>query len=258
MGNVRHRTQPRLRRGGKGPQLISDPLALTPGFTLIELLVVIAIIAILMGILMPALGKARKQAWGVACRGNLRQVGIAAQLYSQSFDGYVPRGARGDDRAQFRIWFQVFLPYLGQQQRATDYRSVKCYRCPAYPDKRQTVCFVINGWEFTGPKDRTGHETTAPLRLTRTRRLSQVIYLADNEDGPFRDIIQSTRDQNLERCDVWSVDHLPTSTREQGYGESRRVARARHNKGCNVLYTDWHVDAVQAARMTLDDWRFVQ
>jgi prepilin-type N-terminal cleavage/methylation domain-containing protein/prepilin-type processing-associated H-X9-DG protein len=247
-----------LRRHRSDSEFNIQNSELQKGFTLVELLVVIAIIAVLMGILMPTLGKARRQAWAVACRANLRSIGIAAEMYAQGFDGYVPRGAQGNDRAQFRIWFQAFLPYLGQSQRASDYRAIKIYRCPAYPDKRQTVCFVINGWEFTGPADRTGRETTSPLRLIRIRRLNRVIYLADNEDGPFRDIIQSANDQNLERCDVWSVDHLPQSTTEQnGNTHSRRVARDRHNKGCNVLYADWHVGPVRSEGMTVDDWRFV-
>ena len=55
-------------------------------FTLIELLVVIAIIAVLMGILMPALAKVKEQAQGIACQANLKGFGVAMVMFSQDHD----------------------------------------------------------------------------------------------------------------------------------------------------------------------------
>ena len=66
-----------------------------PAFTLIELLVVVAIIALLVGILVPSLARAREQARAVKCATNLRQWGIGTQCYVQSNDGCMP--AKGED-----------------------------------------------------------------------------------------------------------------------------------------------------------------
>src|SRR4051812_9319433 len=65
------------------------------GFTLVELLVVIGIIAVLVGILLPALSKARKQGYKTLCESNQRQIVQAILIYSQNFKGALPDNTTG-------------------------------------------------------------------------------------------------------------------------------------------------------------------
>ena len=81
------------------------------GFTLIELLVVISIIALLLAILMPALGKVKKQAQSVVCKSNLKQLQLAAFLYANDYDSKF--FAYGSD-----VYINYLSPYIGEVDSA--------------------------------------------------------------------------------------------------------------------------------------------
>jgi prepilin-type N-terminal cleavage/methylation domain-containing protein/prepilin-type processing-associated H-X9-DG protein len=93
-------------------------------FTLIELLVVVAIIALLMSILMPALGRAREGAKATVCASNLRELGIAALMYADRYNGHLitagmPHGGNVDEDV---AWINTLQ---------TEYQNPLVARCPS-------------------------------------------------------------------------------------------------------------------------------
>jgi prepilin-type processing-associated H-X9-DG protein len=217
-----------------------------------------------MAILIPVLRKVKAQAKSIICFNNLRQIGFAANLYAQAYNNCVPRGT-GGKRAEETVWFQLFMPFLSEKPPDNDWRNVKMYRCPEYPNKEQVICYVVNSWDFKGKKDIKGEQTTEPTLLTVYKQLSTTIYLADNEYGPWRAIItKSTEEGSQEHVDgwqssdVWRREHLPITDEEKiragipGWIQSQwlgpRVARKRHRQGFNCLYFDWHVGYVPAEK----------
>ena len=220
-------------------------------FTLIELLVVIAIIAILAGMLLPALGKAKQSAQKTKCTSNLHNLGLAMLMYADDFDGYVPRG-------NDPLWWKVLTPTLGGRT-TNEYAKVQVYTCPSYPNRKQLICYVDNAWKFSSRTDKVGSEEIGVVRLTRFQQPSETIYLADNESGAWRPVISATNiNGSAELNDVWSPSHLPYTADGKRLNSERRVAAARHGRGANLMFYDGHANWKKAELITVDDWRDVR
>lgn len=177
------------------------------GFTLIELLVVIAIIAILASILFPVFSRARSKARATQCLSNLKQLGLAAQMYTQDWDGVTPPAyyAAGPTPALRFRWQQIIQPYA---------KNTEIYRCLEGPDSVDPFTGLYMSYGMNSTND--GYACFwYGVAESMIQAPAATIFMADSSDGAYY---------------VWWATAPPYE---------RRVAK-RHNEGANFLFCDGH------------------
>lgn len=230
-----------------------------PAFTLIELLVVIAIIAILMAILMPALGLARDQGRKVACANNLRSLALANGLYAANHDDWGVI-CRDPTRNSNSVWtanpaFRNYIGYEGSQKvsETSGVQTPKKYKCPSDRQKpwahawdiengNRQGTLVSYGFNFEDwyPSRGSGSWSVATT-LVSGHRMSTVkqpaLKLHFNEAHDWWSRWQGAN--YVDGWDVWEQMGTVNEYKSTGVGGPTLY---RHNERTNLAFYDGHVE----------------
>ncbi len=206
------------------------------GFTLVELLVTVAVVALLIGLLVPAMGAVRRSSLETKCLSNLRQMAIALHSYLNSQDEQFPISSHTTGSvSRSDAWLQSL---------ASHGFDGAVRRCPADPySEERPTSYAINtyfeplvaGIDFDPFTSQLlpGGRTSAVSRLPQIPAPAKTFWAMETEGAGLIDHIHSVG---------W------TSSAEI----KAAIAVLRHGEGSNVLFADGHVAGVTWMRMEID------
>jgi prepilin-type N-terminal cleavage/methylation domain-containing protein/prepilin-type processing-associated H-X9-DG protein len=202
-------------------------------FTLIELLVVIAIIAILAGLLLPALSRAKQSARTAQCLSQMRQLGLAVRLYAEDNDDEFPRSQHSAFTFGQLTWGRAIAPELGFDRATWTNLFETVYRCPG--DRRPTPwSYGLNVYFELGPDDDYEGKPQTWRRVGSVPNPAGTVVFAENASG---------------------ADHIMPNFWASSQ-DAVDVASRRHGQRSNYTFADGHAE-LRDFRMIYDPARNV-
>jgi prepilin-type N-terminal cleavage/methylation domain-containing protein/prepilin-type processing-associated H-X9-DG protein len=191
-------------------------------FTLIELLVAIAIIAILAGLLLPALARARERSRAIACLSQQRQIGLGVRFYADDNGEEFPRSQHSAFANGQQTWGRAIAPGLGVAGPAWTNLLVSLYRCPS--DRRPTPwSYGQNVYFELGPEDDYTGKPETWRRVTGIPKPGVTVLQAESATG---------------------ADHIMTHFWTSA-ADAAEVAAGRHGRRANYAFVDGHSQALE-------------
>ena len=201
----------------------------TARFTLIELLIVVAIIAILAGMLLPALNAAKKSAQKTSCISNMKNISLAFQMYGDDYDDYLPGSQAASYNDIDNLWFGLLNRYINNTKIFTECR----YRTRPLPTLHNQqnywyYLYVAYGANFEIFYTQGVSASTYPEKATRRREVykpSLKILMTDSRAGSYDDSPTKT-------YSGWMI--------EPSFGSSY-FADFRHSNKAHTIAVDGHL-----------------